>query len=94
MAREKQYAIIMEDLGKEPARSMLKHVKDPQLRHRIYQSSLKGIQKAIAFEAEENRVPTIYGNPKGTSSEYSIHKARIIYENRGRIGVCSKGGER
>jgi len=94
IAREKQYAIVMEDLGKEPARSMLKHIKDPQLRHRIYQSSLKGTQKTITFKAEENGVPTIYGNPRGTSSECPVHRARIVYENGGRIGVCSVGGEK
>jgi len=94
IAGEKQYAIIMEDLGKEPTRSMINHIKDPQLRHRIYQSSLKGIQKAITFEAEENGVPTIYSSPRGTSSECSVHKARIVYENGSRIGVCGRGGER
>jgi len=84
----------MEDLGIEPARSMIDHIKDPQLRHRIYQSSLKGTQKAIALEAEENGVPTLYGNPRGTPSECPVHKARITYENGSRIGVCSNGGER
>ncbi len=41
LARERQYAMVMEDFGKEPARSMINHVKDPQLRRRIYQSSLR-----------------------------------------------------
>jgi len=94
IARGKQYAIIMEDLGREPAKRMLKHIEDPQLRHRIYQSSLKGTQKTIAFKAEENGVPTLYGNPRGTSSECPVHRARITYENGGRIGVCNVGGEK
>jgi len=94
IAREKQYAIIMENLGKEPAKRMLNRIKDPQLRHRIYQSSLKGTQKTIALEAEENGVPTLYGNPRGTSSECPIHRAKIVYGNGSRIGVCSVGGEK
>jgi len=94
IAREREYGIIMEDLGREPAKSMLNHIKDPQWRHRIYQYSLRGIQKDIALEAEENGVPTIYNNPRGTSSECPVHRARITYDNGDRIGVCSLGGEK
>ena len=73
---------------------MINNIKDPQLRHRIFQSSLKGMQKAITLEAEENGVPTTYDNPRGTSSKCPAHRAKIVYENGSRIGVCSVGREK
>jgi len=39
IACEKQYAIVLEKLGKKPAENMIKRIKDDQLRHRIYQAS-------------------------------------------------------
>ena len=44
----------MERLGKKPVNNMVKRIKDPQLRHRIFQASFKGIQKAI--EEKESAV--------------------------------------
>jgi IS605 OrfB family transposase len=51
VAREKQYAVILEELGEEPAKDMINHIGDNQLRHRIYQASFKGVQKAIEEKA-------------------------------------------
>jgi putative transposase len=93
VAREKQYAVVLEELGEEPAREMINHVKDDQLRHRIYQASFKGVQKAIEEKAREHGAPVIYVNPRNTSRMCPVHNARIIYSNGGRIGKCSKGGE-
>jgi len=42
-AYEKRYAVVLEKLGRKPASNMIKRVKDKQLRHRIFQASLKGI---------------------------------------------------
>jgi putative transposase len=93
VAREKQYAIVLEELGEEPAREMINNVKDDQLRHRIYQASFKGVQRAIEEKAREYSAPVIYVNPRNTSKMCPVHNARIIYSNGGRIGKCSKGGE-
>jgi IS605 OrfB family transposase len=93
VAREKQYAVVLEELGEEPAKEMINNVKDDQLRHRIYQASFKGIQKAIEEKAKEYGVPVIYVNPRNTSKICPIHNAKIIYSNGDRIGKCSKGGE-
>jgi len=92
-ARERQYAVVLEELGEEPAREMINHVKDDQLRHRIYQASFKGVQKAIEEKAREHGVPVIYIDPKNTSKMCPIHSALIIYRNGGRVGRCSKGSE-
>jgi IS605 OrfB family transposase len=93
VAKERQYAIVLERLGKSPAKEMINHVKDDQLRHRIYQASFKGVQRAIEEKAREHGVPVIYVNPRNTSKMCPVHDARIIYSNGGRIGKCSKGGE-
>jgi IS605 OrfB family transposase len=93
VAREKQYAVVLEELGKEPAKEMINHVKDDQLRHRIYQASFKGVQKAIEEKAREHGVPVIYVNPKNTSRMCPVHNTKIVYSNGSRIGRCSKGRE-
>ena len=93
VAREKQYAVVLEELGGEPAREMINHVNDGQLRHRIYQASFKGVQRAIEEKAKEYGAPVIYVNPRNTSKMCPIHSALIIYRNSSRVGKCSKGGE-
>jgi putative transposase len=93
VARERQYAIVLEELGEKPAKEMINNVKDDQLRHRIYQASFKGVQKAVEEKAKEYGVPVIYVNPRNTSRMCPVHKAKIVYSNGGRVGRCSKGGE-
>ena len=93
VAREKQYAVVLEELGEEPAKEMINNVKDDQLRHRVYQASFKGVQRAIEEKAREYSVPLVYINPRNTSRMCPVHNARIVYSNGGRIGKCSKGGE-
>jgi len=93
VAKEKQYAIVLEKLGMNPAKEMISRVKDDQLRHRIYQASFKGVQKAIEEKAREYGVPVIYVNPRNTSKICPIHNAKIIYSNGSRVGRCSEGGE-
>jgi len=72
---------------------MLKKIKDRQLRHRIFQASFRGIQKAIEEKAREYGVPVIYVNPKNTSRLCPIHNASITYSNDSKMGKCSVGGE-
>ncbi|MEM1510849.1 MAG: transposase [Sulfolobales archaeon] len=88
------YAIAMEKLGKRPAENMVKKVKDKQLRHRVFQASFKGIQRAVEEKAKKHGVPVLYVNPKNTSKLCPTHRAEIKYSNSLRIGVCSTGGER
>jgi len=90
VAKERRYAVVLEELGEEPAREMINHVKDDQLRHRIYQASFKGVQKA---KAREHGVPVVHVDPRNTSRMCPVHNAEIFYSNGGRIGKCSKGRE-
>ncbi len=93
VAYEKHYAIVLEKLGRKPADSMIRRIRDKQLRHRMFQASFKGIQRAIEEKAKEYGVPVIYVNPKNTSKLCPTHNSPISYGNDSRIGKCSKGGE-
>ncbi len=89
----KQYAIVLEKLGKKPVQNMIKRIGDKQLRHRIFQVSFRGVQRTIEEKAREYGVPVVYVDPRNTSRLCPIHNAPIIYSNGSRIGRCSKGGE-
>jgi len=93
VARQRGYAIVLERLGKNPGRNMIRGVKDPELRHRIYQAAFKGVQKAIEEKARERGVPVLYVNPKNTSKLCPIHGAKIRYGKKTRRGRCPVGGE-
>ncbi len=86
----------MKKLDKKPASNMITKVRDKirdrKLRHRIYQASFRGIQRAIEEKAREYGAPIAYINPKDTSRLCSAHKAVIAYYNT-RIGKCAKSGE-
>jgi IS605 OrfB family transposase len=91
-AARRQAAVVLERLGREPANHMIEHVKDPQLRHRVFQAAFKGMQRAIEEKAREYGVPVVYVDSRNTSRVCPIHGAEIVY-GRNRHGVCSKGGE-
>ena len=93
VAYEKRYAIVLEKLGKRVANNMIKRIRDRQLRHRIFQASFSGVQRAIVEKARELGVPLIYVNPKYTSKLCPIHNTPINYDNSSRIGRCSTSGE-
>jgi len=92
-AYEKRYAVILEKLGKKPAERMTEKIRDDQLKHRIFQASLRGVQRAVEEKAKEYGVPIIYVDPKNSSRICPIHKSKINYRNGSRIGKCSKGEE-
>ena len=92
-AKERRCAIVLEELGKNPAREMVNHVRDDQLRHRIYQASFRSVQRAIEEKAREYGVPVVYVDPKNTSKMCPVHSAKIVYSNGSRVGMCSVGSE-
>jgi len=92
-AYERQCAVILENLGKRLAEKMIERIRDDQLRHRLFQASFKGVQRAIEEKAEEYGVPLIYVDPRNTSKMCPVHGAQIVYSSGSRIGRCSKGGE-
>jgi len=92
-AYARQYAIVLERLGKNLSGNMIRGVRDPELRHRIYQAAFKGVQKAIEEKAKEFGVPIIYVDPRNTSKMCPIHGAEIKYGKKTRRGRCPAGGE-
>jgi len=72
---------------------MIARYKNKQLKHRIYQSALKGEPNTIIDKAREYRVPVLMIDPRNTSKICPIHNALIEY-GEDRIGICSKGGKR
>jgi len=93
VAYRRHYAIVLENLGDNPAEGMIEGIKDEQLRHRVFQASFKGVQEAIVEKAREHGVPVIHVDPRNTSRTCPVHKSRITYSNGSRIGRCRKGGE-
>jgi len=92
-AYARQCAIVLEKLGRNPGRDMIKDVKDPKLRHRIYQAAFKGIQRAIEEKAKEWSIPVVYVDPRNTSKLCPIHGAKIKYSKKTRRGKCPAGDE-
>jgi IS605 OrfB family transposase len=85
--------IAIERISGDDIRIMISRYKNRQLRHRIYQSALKGELNAIIDKAREYGVPVLMVDPRNTSKICPIHKAPTEY-GEDRIGICSKGGER
>ena len=85
--------ITIERISGEDIMVMIARYKNKQLRHRIYQSALKGEPIAIMDKAREYGVPILMADPRNTSKICPIHNAPIEY-GEDRIGICSKGGER
>ena len=85
--------IVIERITGEDIRVMIARYRDRQLRHRMYQSALKGELSAIIDKAREYGVPVLMVDPRNTSKICPIHNALIEY-GEDRIGICSKGGER
>jgi len=91
-AKRRRAGIVLEKLRKNVANEMLKHIRDSQLRHRIFQASFLGVQKAIEEKAKEQGLPVYYVNPAYTSKLCPIHHVEIEY-SKDRRGICRVGGE-
>ncbi|MEM0366586.1 MAG: IS200/IS605 family accessory protein TnpB-related protein [Acidilobaceae archaeon] len=76
-AAKREYAIVMDKLGKRPAENMVKRIKDKQLRHRIYQASFKGVQIAIDEKTREHGASVLYKEPKNTSKYAQCIELRL-----------------
>jgi IS605 OrfB family transposase len=69
--------IVIERISGDDIRVMIARYRNKQLRHRIYQSALKGGLNAIIDKAREYGVPVLMVDPKNTSKICPIHKAVI-----------------
>jgi IS605 OrfB family transposase len=85
--------IVIERISGEDIRVMIARYRNKQLKHRRYQSALKGELNTLIDKAREYGVPVLIVDPRNTSKICPIHKAVIGY-GEDRIGIYSKGGER
>jgi IS605 OrfB family transposase len=83
--------IVVERISGDDIRVMIARYRNRQLRHRIYQSALKGELNTIIDKARENGVSGSWW--RNNSKTCTMHNALIEY-GEDRIGICSKGGER
>ncbi|KUO90207.1 MAG: transposase [Thermocladium sp.] len=96
-ALETGSAVVLENLPKRAPEHMVRNIRDPQLRLRIYRAAFASMKRTIIEKAGEYGVPVILVNPAFTSSKCPIHGAMINYRpdggNAPRVGRCPVGGE-
>jgi len=84
--------VILEKLPKRCPRNMIRDVRDPVLRHRIYQAGFRGVVKAIEEECLERGVPIFKINPRNTSSICPFCNSKLMRGNASRQLKCPKCG--
>jgi putative transposase len=91
-ARKLNAVVILEKLPKQCPRNMIKDVRDPVLRHRIYQAGFRGVIKAIEEKCLERRVPVVKVDPRNTSSICPFCGSKLMRGNAPRQLKCPKCG--
>jgi putative transposase len=91
-ARKLNAVVILERLPKQCPRNMIKDVRDPVLRHRIYQAGFRGVIKAIEEKCLERRVPVVKVDPRNTSSICPFCESKLMRGNAPRQLKCPKCG--
>jgi len=91
-ARKLNAVVILERLPKQCPRNMIKDVRDPVLRHRIYQAGFRGVIKAIEEKCLERRVPVVKMDPRNTSSICPFCGSKLMRGNAPRQLKCPKCG--
>jgi putative transposase len=91
-ARKLNAVVILERLPKQCPRNMIKDVRDPVLRHRIYQAGFRGVIKAIEEKCLERRVPVVKVDPRNTSSICPFCGSKLMRGNAPRQLKCPKCG--
>jgi putative transposase len=69
---------------------MIKGVKDPALRHRIYQAGFRGMARAIEEKCLERGVPVDKINPRNTSSTCPFCNSKLMRGDAPRQLRCPK----
>ena len=82
--------VVLEKLPKQCPRNMVKDVKDPVLRHRIYQAGFRGMVKTIEEKCFEKEVPVVKVDPRNTSSTCPICNSKLMRGNAPRLLRCPR----
>jgi putative transposase len=91
-ARKLNAVVVLENLPEQCPRNMIKGVKDPALRHRIYQAGFRGMARAIEEKCLERGVPVSKMNPKNTSSTCPLCGSKLMRGNAPRQLKCPRCG--
>jgi len=91
-AKELGYGVVVEKLPKRIQENMINGVKDPMLRHRIYQSAFRGMVRMIKEMAEKLGVPIAEVDPKYTSQTCPVCGYRPMTRSAGRVMACPRCG--
>ena len=91
-ARTLNAVVVLEKLPKQCPRNMIKDVRDPSLRHRIYQAGFRGMVKAIEEKCLEKGAPAVKIDPRGTSSTCPICSSKLMRGNVPRRLRCPRCG--
>jgi len=86
--------VVLEKLPKQCPRNMIKGVKDPALRHRIYQAGFRGIVRAIEEKCLERGVPVVKVDPRNTSSTCPYCSSKLMRGDAPRQLKCPRCGFR
>jgi putative transposase len=89
-ARKLNAVVVLENLPEQCPRNMIKGVKDPALRHRIYQAGFRGMARAIEEKCLERGVPVSKMNPKNTSSTCPLCGSKLMRGNAPRQLKCPR----
>jgi putative transposase len=93
-AKSLNAVVVLEELPKQCPKNMVRDVRDPVLRHRIYQAGFRGVVKAIEEKCLERRVLVVKVDPKNTSSTCPLCGSRLMRGNAPRQLKCPRCGFR
>jgi putative transposase len=93
-AKSLNAVVVLEKLPKQCPRNMIRDVRDPVLRHRIYQAGFRGMVKAIEEKCLERGVPVVKVDPRSTSSTCPFCNSKLMRGNAPRQLRCPKCGFR
>ena len=93
-ARNLNAVIVLENLPKQCPRNMIKDVRDPALRHRIYQAGFRGVVRAIEEKCLERGVPVVKVDPRNTSSKCPFCNSKLMRGDAPRQLKCPRCGFR
>jgi len=89
-AKKLNAVVVLEKLSKQCPRNMIKGVKDPALRHRIYQAGFRGMVKAIEEKCLERGVPVVKVDPRNTSSKCPFCESKLMRGDAPRQLKCPR----
>jgi putative transposase len=91
-ARDLNAVVVVENLPKKCPRNMIRDVKDPVLRHRIYQAGFRSVIKAIEGKCLEKNILVVRENPRDTSSVCPRCGTRLVRGSAPRLLRCPNCG--